>query len=58
MIVGEFDVVEPKERVEAEVVRFLTANGCEVNLTTVEGVKHLIPLKDPKSIYQEICWLF
>lgn len=58
VLVGEFDVVEPKERVEAEVVRFLTANGCEVNLTTVEGVKHLIPLEGPKSIYQEIRRLF
>jgi pimeloyl-ACP methyl ester carboxylesterase len=55
VLVGEFDVVETKERVEAEVVHFLRQSGVEVSLTTVEGIKHLIPLEDPQSIYREIC---
>lgn len=55
VLVGELDVVEPSERVEAGVVRFLRGNGVEVKLKMVEGVKHLVPLEDPKSIYHEIC---
>jgi pimeloyl-ACP methyl ester carboxylesterase len=54
VLVGELDVVEPRERVETEVVSFLTGNGADVKLMTLEGAKHLIPLEDPKSIYQEI----
>ncbi|KAJ5153357.1 Alpha/Beta hydrolase protein [Penicillium canariense] len=55
ILVGEIDVVEPKERVEAEVVNFLRQNGVEASLTIVQGVKHLIPLEDPQSIYKEVC---
>lgn len=55
IIVGELDVVEPKERVEAEVVDFLTKNGVEVTFKTVKGVRHLIPLENPVSIYEEVC---
>ncbi|KAJ5965428.1 alpha/beta hydrolase [Penicillium waksmanii] len=55
VIVGEFDVVEPKERVEAEVVNFLTRNKVEVTLKTVKGAKHLIPLENPVSIHEEVC---
>lgn len=55
VLLGELDVVETKERVETEVVDFLRQSGVEVSLTTVEGIKHLIPLEDPESIYREIC---
>ncbi|KAJ5396620.1 alpha/beta hydrolase [Penicillium cosmopolitanum] len=55
IIVGELDVVEPKERVEAEVVNFLTRNKVEVTFKTVKGVKHLIPLENPVSIHEEVC---
>lgn len=55
VLVGELDVVETKERVEAEVAQFLRRDGVKVSLTTVEGSKHLIPLEDPESIYKEIC---
>jgi hypothetical protein len=54
VLVGELDVVETKERVEAEVVQFLRRNGVEVSLTVLGGIKHLIPLEDPASIYQEV----
>jgi pimeloyl-ACP methyl ester carboxylesterase len=55
VLLGELDVVETKERVEAEVVHFLRQSGVEVSLTIVEGIKHLVPLEDPESIYKEIC---
>ncbi|KAF3390227.1 hypothetical protein F1880_009270 [Penicillium rolfsii] len=55
VLLGELDVVETKERVEAEVVHFLRESGVEVSLTTVKGIKHLVPLEDPESIYKEIC---
>ncbi|KAJ5594105.1 Alpha/Beta hydrolase protein [Penicillium hispanicum] len=55
VLVGEFDVVEPKEKVESQVVQFLAENGVDVSLKTVEGVKHLLPLEDPAAIYQEVC---
>ena len=54
VLVGELDVVETKERVEAAVVQFLRRNGAEVSLTVLEGIKHLIPLEDPASIYREV----
>jgi pimeloyl-ACP methyl ester carboxylesterase len=54
VLLGELDVVETKERVEAEVVHFLRGSGVEVSLTIVEGIKHLVPLEDPESIYKEI----
>ncbi|KAJ5267105.1 Alpha/Beta hydrolase protein [Penicillium angulare] len=55
VIFGEFDIVEPKERVEAEVGQFLTENGVQVTLKMAEGVKHLIPLEAPAVIYDEVC---
>ncbi|KAJ5815644.1 Alpha/Beta hydrolase protein [Penicillium riverlandense] len=54
IIVGEFDVVEPEERVKAEVGQFLIEIGLKVTIKTAKGVKHLIPLEDPLSIAQEI----
>ncbi|KAJ5093407.1 Alpha/Beta hydrolase protein [Penicillium angulare] len=55
VIFGEFDIVEPKERVEAEVGHFLTENGVQVVLKKADGVKHLIPLEAPTVIYDEVC---
>lgn len=55
IIVGELDIVEPKERVEAEVVSFLVNNKVEVTLKTVKGARHLIPLENAASIYDEVC---
>lgn len=55
VLLGEFDIVETMERVDAGVIQFVRQNGVEVSLTVVEGIKHLIPLEDPESIYKEIC---
>lgn len=55
VIVGELDIVETRERAEKEVAKFLRQIGVEVSLTVVEGVRHLIPLESPESIYKEIC---
>ncbi|KAF7596491.1 hypothetical protein BBP40_001363 [Aspergillus hancockii] len=54
ILVGELDVVEPKERVETEVRGFLEANGVQVSLKVIESVKHLIPLESPEAINEEI----
>ncbi|KAE8327716.1 Alpha/Beta hydrolase protein [Aspergillus sergii] len=54
VLVGESDVVEPRERVEAEVCRFLEDNGVKTSLRVVENVKHLIPLECPEMIYEEV----
>ncbi|PIG79910.1 alpha/beta hydrolase [Aspergillus arachidicola] len=54
VLVGELDVVEPRERVEAGVCQFLEENGVRTSLRVVESVKHLIPLECPEIIYQEI----
>ncbi|KAB8204888.1 Alpha/Beta hydrolase protein [Aspergillus parasiticus] len=54
VLVGELDVVEPRERVEAGVCRFLEENGVKTSLSVVENVKHLIPLECPEMIYEEI----
>ncbi|CAL5875181.1 uncharacterized protein PFLUO_LOCUS9485 [Penicillium psychrofluorescens] len=54
IIVGEFDVVEPEERVKAEVGQLLIETGLKVAIKTAKDVKHLIPLEDPSIIAQEI----
>jgi pimeloyl-ACP methyl ester carboxylesterase len=54
VLVGSQDVVEPKERVETEVVGFLKANGFKVSMEIVMDAKHLIPLEAPEVIYREI----
>ncbi|KAJ5605553.1 Alpha/Beta hydrolase protein [Penicillium lagena] len=54
IIVGELDVVEPEERVKAEVGQFLIESGLGVAIKSAKDVKHLIPLEDPLSIAQEI----
>ena len=54
IIVGEFDVVEPKERVDTEVRRFLEENGLQVSLKIANDVKHLILLEAPKVVHKEI----
>jgi pimeloyl-ACP methyl ester carboxylesterase len=54
VLVGSQDVVEPKERVETEVVEFLKASGVEVSMEIVMDAKHLIPLEEPEVLYREI----
>ncbi|KAH8428370.1 uncharacterized protein LDX57_006071 [Aspergillus melleus] len=54
VLVGELDIVEPKERVLDQVIRFLQDNGVNASLRIVNGVKHLIPLEDPEAIQEEI----
>ncbi|KAK6819888.1 hypothetical protein RU639_007078 [Aspergillus parasiticus] len=54
VLVGELDVVEPRERVEAGICRFLEENGVRTSLRVVESVKHLIPLECPNMVYEEI----
>ncbi|KAL4986485.1 Alpha/Beta hydrolase protein [Aspergillus falconensis] len=54
VLAGELDVVEPKERIKAEVCDFLTGLGADVSFRTVEGVKHLIPLESPEAVRDEI----
>ncbi|PKX97919.1 alpha/beta fold hydrolase [Aspergillus novofumigatus IBT 16806] len=54
ILVGESDVVEPKDRVDKEVRRFLERSGIQVSMTSVPGVKHLLPLECPEALLQEI----
>ncbi|KAL4866123.1 hypothetical protein BDV12DRAFT_210668 [Aspergillus spectabilis] len=54
VIVGELDVVEPRERVESEIGRLLKGFGVEVVVRTVPGVRHLIPLESPDVVAEEI----
>ncbi|OJJ47813.1 hypothetical protein ASPZODRAFT_63655 [Penicilliopsis zonata CBS 506.65] len=54
ILVGGSDLVEPRERVESGVARFLQENGVKVSLRVVEGVKHLLPLECPKVVYEMI----
>ncbi|OGM48352.1 putative alpha/beta hydrolase [Aspergillus bombycis] len=54
VLVGGLDIVEPRERVEAEVCRFLEENGVKTSLRVVENVGHLIPLECPEVICKEI----
>ncbi|RHZ44347.1 alpha/beta fold hydrolase [Aspergillus thermomutatus] len=54
ILVGESDVVEPKERIDKEVRQFFESSGIQVSLKTVPGVKHLLPLECPEMIQREI----
>jgi pimeloyl-ACP methyl ester carboxylesterase len=54
ILVGEFDMVEPKEQVDVKVRQFLERNGMTVSLKIVENVRHLIPLESPEAIFNEI----
>ncbi|KAL3461729.1 Alpha/Beta hydrolase protein [Aspergillus heterothallicus] len=54
VLAGELDVVEPKERVEKELVAFLEEAGANMSLRVVKGVKHLIPLESPDAVYEEV----
>ncbi|GLB45726.1 putative serine aminopeptidase, S33 [Lyophyllum shimeji] len=54
IIVGELDIVEPKERVDAEVRCFLEECGLQVEVNVAAGVKHLIPLECPEVVYKEL----
>ncbi|KAB8228944.1 alpha/beta fold hydrolase [Aspergillus alliaceus] len=55
ILAGELDVVEPQDRVDTEVRRFLAENGVVSSLKTCASVKHLLPLECPELIYNEIC---
>ncbi|KAK1144222.1 hypothetical protein N8T08_005635 [Aspergillus melleus] len=57
VLVGELDIVEPKERILDQVIRFLHDNGVNASLEIVNGVKHLIPLEDPEAVQKEIALL-
>ncbi|RDW65651.1 alpha/beta fold hydrolase [Aspergillus mulundensis] len=54
VLVGELDVVEPKERVQTQVCHVLEGMGAHVSFRSVEGVKHLIPLEAPGAVRDEI----
>lgn len=54
VLAGELDVVEDKDKVEREVVQALIARGFPVAFRFVVDVKHLIPLEDPKAIYDAV----
>ncbi|KAL4891031.1 Alpha/Beta hydrolase protein [Aspergillus ambiguus] len=54
IIVGELDVIEPRERVEAGVCDFLKECGLQVTLDVAPGVKHLVPLECPEIIHEVI----
>ncbi|RHZ59229.1 hypothetical protein CDV55_105932 [Aspergillus turcosus] len=54
ILVGESDVVEPKERVDREVRQFFERCGIRVSMRSVAGVKHLLPLECPGMLRQEI----
>jgi pimeloyl-ACP methyl ester carboxylesterase len=57
VLAGELDIVEPRERVEKEICRFLEDAGADVSFRVVNGVKHLIPLERPEAIYEAVAGL-
>ncbi|KAL3454171.1 Alpha/Beta hydrolase protein [Aspergillus insuetus] len=57
VLAGELDIVEPRERVEKEVCRFLEDAGADVSFSVVDDVKHLIPLERPEAIYEAVVGL-
>ncbi|GAQ07489.1 hypothetical protein ALT_4810 [Aspergillus lentulus] len=54
ILVGESDVVEPKDRVDKEVRSFFERSGIQVSMRSVAGVKHLLPLECPEMLQWEI----
>lgn len=54
VLTGELDVVEPRERVQTQVCRFLEDAGVQVSFRVVSGARHLIPLEAPEAIIDEI----
>lgn len=54
VIVGELDIVEPKERVVTQVGDFLDQCGLQVTIHEAPGVKHLIPLESPEIIHSVV----
>jgi pimeloyl-ACP methyl ester carboxylesterase len=50
ILVGESDVVEPKERVDKEVRQFFERSGIQASMRSVPSVKHLLPLECPDRI--------
>ncbi|KAL4908687.1 hypothetical protein BDW74DRAFT_175369 [Aspergillus multicolor] len=54
VLVGERDVVEPKERVQTEVCDTLRGMGAVVSFHVVADVKHLVPLESPEAVRDEI----
>ncbi|KAF4153605.1 hypothetical protein CNMCM8927_005613 [Aspergillus lentulus] len=54
ILVGESDVVEPKDRVDKEVRRLFQRSGIQVSMRSVAGVKHLLPLECPEMLQWEI----
>ncbi len=54
VLTGELDVVEPRERVQTQVCRFLEDAGVQVSFRVVPGAGHLIPLEAPEAIIEEI----
>lgn len=55
VLIGENDRVEPEERVLEGVVEFIKKKKVNVSsVTTIPGVKHLIPLEAPGVLYDEI----
>ncbi|KAF4164380.1 hypothetical protein CNMCM6936_009316 [Aspergillus lentulus] len=54
ILVGESDVVEPKDRVDKEVRRFFERSGIQVSMRSVAGVRHLLPLECPEMLQWEI----
>jgi pimeloyl-ACP methyl ester carboxylesterase len=54
ILVGESDVVEPQDRADKEVRQFFERGGIQVSMTSVPGVKHLLPLECPETLQQEI----
>jgi pimeloyl-ACP methyl ester carboxylesterase len=58
ILVGDLDIVEPRQRVESEVVEALRIRGLQSTLTVVPGVKHLMPLEAPEPIARVIFTVF
>lgn len=54
ILAGELDVVEPRERVQTQVCRFLEDAGVQVSFRVLPGVRHLIPLEAPEAIVEEV----
>ncbi|KAL4942396.1 hypothetical protein BDV06DRAFT_235483 [Aspergillus oleicola] len=54
VLAGEQDVIEPPQRVQSEVVKFLEDVGVPVSFKVMEGVGHLIPLEDPDAVFEAI----
>ncbi|KAJ5220266.1 hypothetical protein N7468_009470 [Penicillium chermesinum] len=54
VLIGDGDIVETKEKVEAEVVQVLVDSGVQTSVKVVQNVRHLLPLEAPRAVQEVI----